>query len=196
MNTPSFEHLSKLTSLTPHTIYLVGGSVRDLVIGIQNVKDIDLIIHSGSEHVARAFADKISGSFFVLDEERRITRVVKRQDREMLQFDFSDFEGPDLAADLGRRDFTMNAMAIDLREFIKTGSLAGIVDPFNGREDLKKSVIRSVKAQAFDHDPLRLLRAVRFAATLGFTIEPETADQIRKRAGLVSNRTIASRLSA
>ncbi len=186
MNMLLNQFLSQLLSLTPQKIYLVGGSVRDLLIGIKDIKDIDLIMPTGSEDVARAFADKIGGSFFFLDEERRITRVVKQQNSETLQFDFSNFEGPDLQADLARRDFTMNAMALDLREYIDTKSLTNVIDLFNGREDLKKKLIRAVRPEAFDEDPLRLLRAVRFASSLGFMIEESTKEQIRNRAGRVT----------
>jgi tRNA nucleotidyltransferase/poly(A) polymerase len=186
MNLPAFTCLSQLIPLTPQTIYLVGGSVRDLLIGIQDIKDIDILIPSGSESGARAFADKIGGTFFFLDEERKITRVVKQTDGEIIQFDFTSFEGPDLAADLGRRDFTVNAMALDLREFIQNKCLDSLIDLFHGREDIKNKLIRVVKPEVLDEDPLRLLRAVRFAASLGFTIEEGTKEQIRSRAALVT----------
>ncbi|HEY6011727.1 MAG TPA: hypothetical protein VIX18_09670, partial [Nitrospirota bacterium] len=75
MNASTRALLSHLSQLTPQTIYLVGGSLRDLLIGDQDMKDIDLLMPSGSEDVARAFADRIKGSFFFLDEERKITRV-------------------------------------------------------------------------------------------------------------------------
>jgi tRNA nucleotidyltransferase/poly(A) polymerase len=167
-------YLSKLSSLTPHPVYLVGGSVRDLLIGAQDIKDIDVLIPSGSEDVARSFADAIRGSFFFLDEERKITRIVKHTDSGIIQFDFTNFEGPDLNADLGRRDFTMNAMALDLRAFIATASLDGLIDPLHGKEDVKNRLIRVTRPGVLNEDPLRLLRAVRFAATLGFTIEAGT----------------------
>jgi len=186
MNIPAFTYLSNLVSLTSQKIHLVGGSVRDLLLGIKDIKDIDLVIPSGSEDIARAFADKINGTFFFLDEERGITRVVKQQDGQTLQFDFSNFEGPDLQADLARRDFTMNAMALDLREFIDARSLTNVIDLFHGREDIKKKLIRVVRPEAFDEDPLRLLRAVRFAATLGFTVEDRTAEQIHNRSGRIA----------
>ena len=86
MNSPFWTYLSALPSLTPHQIYLVGGSVRDLLIGKQDIKDIDLLIPSGSEDVARRFADTIGGSFFFLDEERKITRIVKHTDAGIIQF--------------------------------------------------------------------------------------------------------------
>ncbi len=186
MNAPTVTYLSDLALLTPQPIYLVGGSVRDLLLGIQNIKDIDLLMPSGSEIAARAFADKIGGSFFFLDEERKITRVVKNEAGEVIQFDFTNFEGPDLNADLSRRDFTVNAMAMDLRQFIEKKSLDGLIDLFDGREDVGQKLIRVTKPQVLDEDPLRLLRAVRLAAVLGFNIEKNTAKEIASRAGLVA----------
>ena len=186
MMTPSTTYLAQLISLTPQPIYLVGGSVRDLLIGKKDIKDIDLVIPVGSESVARVFADKIAGSFFFLDEERKITRVVKHTDEGAIQFDFTNFEGQDLNADLGRRDFTINAMALDLRQFVKDQTLENIIDPFHGKEDVANKLLCTVKPEVLDEDPLRLLRAARFATTLGFTIEEGTAEQIRKRAKLIT----------
>lgn len=186
IDTPALQFLNELLSLTRQPVFLVGGSVRDLLLGKQDIKDIDLLMPSGSESVARQFADRIGGSFFFLDEERKITRVVKRTDREIIQFDFTSFEGPDLAADLGRRDFTVNAMALDLREFIARNSLDGLVDPFHGKDDLARKLVRVVSPEALEEDPLRLLRAVRFSATLGFTIEDVTIGHIRQRSKLVA----------
>ena len=79
MNAPAFKLLSELPSLTSQPIYLVGGSVRDLLITNQLFKDLDLMMPSGSETVARSFAAKIDGSFFFLDEDRKITRVIKKR---------------------------------------------------------------------------------------------------------------------
>src|SRR5512143_1518984 len=176
------QYLSRLLSLTSGQIYLVGGSVRDLLAGGREIKDIDLLMPSGSEDTARAFADAVGGSFFFLDEERRITRVVKPESGGVLQFDFMNFEGPDLLADLGRRDFTVNAMALALREFIVRETVDGLVDPFGGRSDVRDRMIRVVRPGALDEDPLRLLRATRLAATLGYRIEEATAAHIRQRA--------------
>lgn len=186
MTPRTLEYLSRLITLTAQPVYLVGGSVRDLLIGLQDIKDIDLVMPAGSESVARHFADTIGGSFFFLDEERKITRLVKQSDGGTIQFDFTNFEGPDLAADLGRRDFTMNAMALDLREFIKDQSLGKMIDLFHGREDVTSRLVRAVKPEVLDEDPLRLLRAVRFAASLGFTIEDKTKTDIKIRAVLIA----------
>jgi tRNA nucleotidyltransferase/poly(A) polymerase len=186
MNALILSLLQQLESLTSQPIYLVGGSLRDLLAGMENIKDIDLVMPSGSEHVARAFADLIGGSFFVLDEERKITRVVKRDPESTLQFDFTNFEGPDLMADLARRDFTVNAMAVDLRRFLETDTLAGIVDPFDGRADVRQKLVRVSDPKVLDDDPLRLLRAARIAATLGYRIEGSTAGHIKSRADLIA----------
>ena len=186
MTPQTLEYLSQIIPLTSHPICLVGGSVRDLLIGLRDIRDIDIVMPADSEAVARHFADVIGGSFFFLDEARKITRVVRSTDGGMLQFDFTNFEGPDLAADLGRRDFTMNAMALDLREFLKNRSLEKVIDPFHGREDVKNRLIRVTKPGVLDEDPLRLLRAVRFVAALGFIIEGATRDHISSRAFLVT----------
>jgi poly(A) polymerase len=186
MNDPALTNLARLAGITSVPVYLVGGTIRDLLIGNQTIKDIDLLMPSGSEDVARSFADVIGGSFFFLDEERRITRVVKHEADGIVQFDFTNFEGRDLRADLARRDFTVNAMAIDLKAFLAQGSLDSLIDPFNGSEDVRQKLIRVADPRVLDDDPLRLLRAVRFAATLGFSIETGTAAHIRYRADLVT----------
>jgi poly(A) polymerase len=186
MEIPAVTYFTQLIPLTSQKIYIVGGSVRDLLIGKQDIKDIDLVMPSGSENIARSFAAKINGSFFFLDEERKTTRVVKHTNGEFIQFDFNNFEGPDLTADLSRRDFTVNAMALDLRGFMRSNSFYGLIDLFNGAKDIKDMLIRVVKPEVLDEDPLRLLRAVRFEATLGFTIESVTAEHIRNRSKLIT----------
>jgi len=180
MNPSFLPYAAQLCALIPGDIYLVGGSIRDLLMRNADIKDIDLVMPSGAELVSRAFADKINGSFFFLDEVRKVTRVVKPVDDGILQFDFANVEGPGIIADLGRRDFTMNAMAIDLRVFIANGALDQLIDPFNGKSDVRDRTIRMVKPEVLDEDPLRLMRAVRFAATLGFAIEEETHTRIRQ----------------
>jgi tRNA nucleotidyltransferase/poly(A) polymerase len=179
-------YLPRLLPLASQPLYLVGGSVRDLFLNQPDIKDIDILIPAGSQNVARAFADAIGASFFYLDEERKITRVVKRGEGEAIQFDFTDVIGPDLPADLRRRDFTMNAMALDLRQFLETGSTAAVIDLFDGRRDIENRLVRVTAPEVLDEDPLRMLRAVRFAAVLGFEIDGETADRIRERSALVT----------
>ncbi len=181
MNPSTHTWLSQLLTLFSQDVYLVGGLVRDLVIGRNDVKDIDILMPAESEAIARVFADRIGGSFFFLDETRNISRVVKQNDHEFIQFDFANFEGPDVQTDLGRRDFTINAMALDLRQFIARGSIDALIDPFHGIQDVHDKLIRVTRPEVLDDDPLRLIRAVRFYATLGFAIEDSTAAHIRQR---------------
>lgn len=180
------EYLSLILSLADAPVYLVGGTVRDLVLKAAGMKDIDIVMQTGSSILARRFADAVSGSFFFLDQERGMSRVIRHESDRSIQFDFADFIGPDLHADLGRRDFTMNAMAVELGDYIGRGMDACVIDPFLGREDIQSRTIRVVRPDVLDDDPLRLLRAVRFSAQLGFTIEHGTAEHIRSRSHLIS----------
>ena len=193
MNQAARQYLSQLLALSPQAMYLVGGSIRDLIIGREDIKDIDILMQADSETVARNFADRIEGSFFFLDEARNISRVIKRVGHDSMQFDFTNFDGPDLYADLGRRDFTINAMALDLRAFVAEQAINGLVDPFSGKDDIGLKIIRMVRPDALDEDPLRLLRAVRFAVTLGFSIEKTSAEHIRQRSVLM-NRPAPERI--
>lgn len=160
--------------------------MRDLLLKATEMKDIDIVMQSGSARVAQRFADAINGSFFFLDQGRGMSRVVRHESGRPIQFDFADFIGPDLHADLSRRDFTMNAMAVELRDYLSQGMDADIIDPFSGRDDIQNLMIRVVRPDVLDDDPLRLLRAVRFAAQLRFTIEPKTAAYIMRRSHLIS----------
>lgn len=180
------QHLQTLRDLCAGPVYLVGGTVRDLLLDSGEIKDIDVVLARGSVEASRVFADASGGSFFFLDEERRITRVMVPSADLQLQFDFAPLEGSDLLTDLGRRDFTMNAMALDLGAYLRAGASADIVDPFQGRSDIGSRTIRAVAPRVLDEDPLRLLRAVRFTATLGFSIAPETQHLIRERAAAIT----------
>jgi|GEM_PF-112928 len=101
-------------------------------------------------------------------------------------FDFTGMAGRGIAEDLSRRDFTFNAMAVNLQEFFKTGKME-IIDPFNGMKDLQKCIVRMVNEKSFRDDPLRLLRAFRFSAALDFCIDGKTARAIASYARLIRN---------
>jgi tRNA nucleotidyltransferase/poly(A) polymerase len=145
-------------------------------------KDVDLVVPEGAIPVARQLADATSGAFYVLDRDTDAARIVYPQLAGFV-VDVAAMRGPDIVADLRLRDFTINAMAIDVRELMDPK--APILDPCNGREDLSKGILRATHAQAFLRDPARLLRAVRFAAQLGLAIEPETQRWIERDAGLL-----------
>ena len=174
--------------------YLVGGFIRDWLLGKQT-NDIDIAIEGNALNIAKAVAENFNGKFVLLDEVNGIARVVigeeqrlegdtsiplylARDTRDVWYFDFSSFIG-DIESDLARRDFTIDAMAVELGKLEENCQLKPI-DPFHGREDLKNGTIRAVSEQVFASDAARLLRAVRLAAELEFSIEPNTETLIHQ----------------
>ena len=152
--------------------WLVGGSVRDLLMG-RPVTDIDLVVDGDPGRAARALARRRGGSPFPLSERHGAWRVVNGGPT----VDVAGCRGGSIADDLGQRDFTINAIAMPL-----DGGDA--IDPYGGRDDLRAERIRLVSAQVFDDDPLRLLRLGRIAHELGFVIDRPARGRARERAAL------------
>ena len=118
--------------------------------------------------------------FYVLDEAFDTARVIVSSNegvRDVL--DFSSFRGNDLESDLRSRDFTINALAFDIRN-------ETILDPLNGSSDIRSKIIRACSETSFKDDPIRILRAVRQAAAFGFKIDPVTRKAMKQAAGSTS----------
>jgi len=159
--------------------YLVGGYVRDLLLGRES-HDVDFAVEGDALALARAVADWMRGSFVLLDDERGTGRVVTRDEHgQRLFVDFTVLQGRDITVDLSRRDFTIDAIALDIND------LSQCIDPCDGRGDLEVRLVRAVSEAVFRDDPLRTLRAVRLAAELSLRIEPRTEELIRRDAGLI-----------
>ena len=154
--------------------YLVGGAVRDLLLGRNEVVDFDFVVPDNGLTVARRVANGLQAAFYPLDTERGTGRVVCDTPDGKIYLDFASFRGPDLESDLADRDFTINAMAMSL-----TGS-PQLIDPLQGQQDLRQQHIRAVSPEAFRHDPVRVLRAVRQAAEFNFTVTPDTENYLRQ----------------
>lgn len=152
--------------------YLVGGAVRDLLLGREKIVDFDFAVPSDGVTVARQVADKLKAAFYPLDPERGTGRVVCDTEPPFgppqVYLDFATFRGPTLEADLVDRDFTINAIALDVRDPLQ------LIDPMQGQLDLVSGQIRATSAHAFAHDPVRVLRAIRQAVGFGFSIETST----------------------
>jgi len=174
----SLQVLAELAAARNLEVYLVGGTVRELALG-QISPDLDLAVSAQTLELARELAQTLGGTFVLLDEQERTARVVWRQ--EIL--DLAEFRGTGLEGDLRGRDFTLNALAMDLEAVLGRRPLE-LIDPLGGLADLKQGLIRMVAAENLAYDPLRLLRAYRFAATHGFRLNPETAAAIAQYAGL------------
>ncbi|QLE58316.1 CCA tRNA nucleotidyltransferase [Nostoc sp. TCL26-01] len=160
----------------PQPTYMVGGAVRDAILGrSREYWDLDFVISSDAVKVARAIARHYQAGFVLLDPVRKIARVVFPQ----ATADFAQQEGDSVETDLHRRDFTINAIAYNPHT-------QEIIDPLNGYADLQAGLLRMVSPANLADDPLRLLRAYRQAAQLGFTIEPKTQTTIRSLASQLS----------
>lgn len=155
-------------------VYLVGGWVRDRLLGRPNY-DLDLAVSGDGLHLARRLANAFDGAYYPLDEERCTGRAIMDDEQgRRLMVDVARFRGPGLAADLADRDFTINALAIDVR------TPEEIIDHHGGRADLEAGLIRPVSDAILSNDPIRALRAVRQAAQLGFRLAPKTEALIRR----------------
>ncbi|MBI4643583.1 MAG: HD domain-containing protein [Deltaproteobacteria bacterium] len=168
----SLQVLGELAGARGVKVYLVGGTVRELALG-RAAPDLDLAVSAQALDLARDLAAGLKGTFVLLDEKERTARVVWQG--EIL--DLAEFRAPTLKGDLQARDFTINALALDLEAVLGERPLE-LIDPWGGLEDLAQGLIRVVRPQNFQEDPLRLLRAYRFAATHGFSLTPETGAAI------------------
>ena len=144
---------------------LVGGAVRDGLLGrLANRLDLDVVVPGDAISLSRALARRHGGSCVVLDGDRSIARVVLHG----WTLDLARCMGPDLETDLGRRDYSINAMALALSE------PRDLLDPHGGLKDLERGELRAIRETNLLEDPLRLLRGIRLACELGFAIEPQT----------------------
>ena len=172
-------YLHDLISLAENSqasLYLVGGTVRDSLLQ-RGYSDYDFT-SSKAVQIAKDFSEKHPSKLVPLDDTpgRQTYRVALE---EKLYFDFSQMQGNTLEEDLGKRDFTINAMGWALKDFLEN-DLDQIVDPYDGRRDLINEVLRMLPGPTFPDDPLRMIRAFRFSHILGFKIEPQTLAEISR----------------
>jgi poly(A) polymerase len=175
-----FTHRDRISHLlTNHGChgYIVGGLIRDMLLDRQT-SDIDIAVDGNALNIAKNVAEEFDGKFVVLDRVNNIARVVIGEEAKQWHLDISSFSG-DIESDLARRDFTINAMAVDLSDFDLNNPLK-LVDPFSGREDLKNKVLRAVSDCIFEQDAARLLRAVRLAMELSLEVDQHTECLIRE----------------
>ncbi len=157
----------------PQPVYIVGGAVRDRLLGlVRQPLDLDLVVETGVMELGRRLAQQLAAGFVVLDAERQIVRLVQAD----FTLDIAQQVGPSIEADLHQRDFTCNAIAIELYQ-------QHWHDPLSGAADIERRQLRMVNPANLDADRLRVIRGYRQAAQLGFVIEPATAAALTARAG-------------
>lgn len=179
---PTFvQRLSDIAALCPllgdEGGWLVGGAVRDMFLG-RPISDIDLAFPGDPTPLARAFARQTGGHWFFLDPQRNQSRVAIRDEDECRTIDFAPLRESDLTGDLRLRDFTINALAIPLKRE-GPGDLLSLPGALS---DLENRILRGCSAGVFNDDPLRVLKGVRHAVTLGFAVEGETLESMRSAA--------------
>ena len=168
-------------------VLLVGGCVRDLLLG-RPVSDLDIMVEGDGRAVAERLADSVGATCRY--DRRFLTAALYLRDGARVDVATTRTESyprpgslPEVAAaaltdDLRRRDFTINAMAA----FLNRGRWGEVLDPFGGRDDLRRRVVRAIHDGSFADDPIRALRAVRFESRLRFHMDAATERLARRTA--------------
>ncbi len=149
--------------------WLVGGTIRDLLDG-QSPGDFDFAFAGDLTPQVKRWAKQQGGHWFWLDKTRNQSRVLFSARR--LQFDFAPLRAEGIAADLSLRDFTINAMALEFKNFPQTD--LRLIDPLNGRQDLEDNILRSCGPGVLRDDPLRTLKGIRHHALRGWCVDSQT----------------------
>jgi len=184
---PLLERLRPLLATEALPVYLVGGAVRDALLGRAS-HDIDLAVAEGAIPLTFRLADALSQPAYALDAERDVGRIIVTGDG--LTLDIARFRGDSLAADLQGRDFTINALALPA-----TGhSVADVIDNHGGRDDLAAGLVRVIHSRSIADDPVRALRAARFAVQFGYALTPDTAAAARAAGPAIPAQSSAERV--
>ncbi|MHB1317764.1 MAG: tRNA nucleotidyltransferase/poly(A) polymerase family protein [Anaerolineae bacterium] len=169
---------------SPVATYLVGGSIRDALRGVPG-GDLDIAVDGAAIRLGRRLADELGGAYYVMDTDHDVGRVIMGCHDDRPHIDLAGLRGKTIADDLRARDLTINAMGMPL-----TSPLGELLDPTGGLADLRRGLIRYAYDRAFVDDPVRMLRAVRMSAGLGFALDKTTRDSI------LTQRPLLTRVSA
>ncbi len=166
-------------------VYLVGGFLRDLILGIDRESpDFDFAISGDVKSISKKFAKSINGSWVSLDDINQTYRVVIKEN-VVIQYDFSALRGDNIIDDLKSRDYTINALGLKVEK--KDLDTKDLIDPCDGLSDLNKKIVRVVSEDNLSSDPLRIFRGVSIASYLDFTIEPLSYKLLQKHCDLIKN---------
>ena len=150
-----------ILSSLPFGSFLVGGYIRDLILGrLNSVIDVDIVVPKNAIKTGKKIADKFEGKFIILDEERDVVRIIFKH----ISIDIASQISPSIDIDLLSRDFSINAIAFSFEE-------KNLIDPSNGIKDLQLAFLRTNSKQNLLNDPLRILRCIRFVSELDFNVD-------------------------
>ena len=157
-------------------VWLVGGALRDHFLHLKQ-PDLDFAVEDRAISLARGLADALEVPCYVLDEQRDAARVMLPGQGTL---DFARLRAPTIEADLRHRDFSMNALAVDLDDPER------LIDPLGGLQDIKDRLLRACSDDSIERDVIRSLRAVRLSAGLKLRLENRTKEQVRQSAAALS----------
>ncbi|MEA3440831.1 MAG: HDIG domain-containing protein [Chloroflexota bacterium] len=183
---PFSDLLEQVRSALPPdiTAYLVGGAVRDALLN-RPVHDLDFALTSRALEAGRRVANVLDGAYYPLDVERQTARVILTPpDGDQQVLDFALLRGADIESDLRDRDFTINAMAVELDD------QATLLDPLKGAADLRNGILHTCSDTAFSDDPIRVLRGIRQASAFDLRIPSQTGMLMRQAVKLIPSVSV------
>ncbi len=165
-----FHNLDLILGFLPKGSYLVGGYIRDIILGRKTEKvDIDIVVPLNSIQIGKKIADNIGSKFIILDEKREVVRIIFNQ----IYIDIANQVSSTIEGDLCSRDFSINSIAFLFDKKC-------LVDPLNGLKDLEISLLRTHSENNLLNDPLRILRCFRFVSELNFKVDFNLITFIKK----------------
>ncbi len=164
--------------------FVVGGSVRDCLLK-NTTDDVDIVIDGSPHEIGPELAAALDGRLVSFDVPRDMIRIVNSSDSSRTDIDVARMVGDSILDDLRRRDFTVDAVAVEMGDALHGD--CSLIDPLNGLDDIDSRTIRVVSDNVFKDDPVRMLRAVRISSETGFDIDPHTRTIIRRDSHLLQN---------
>jgi len=168
-----FHNLDLILGFLPKGSYLVGGYIRDIILGRKTEKlDVDIVVPLNAIEIGKKIADTIGSKFIILDKKREVVRIILNN----IYIDIANQVSSTIEGDLCSRDFSINSIAFLLDKKC-------LVDPLNGLKELEDSLLRTHSEKNLLNDPLRILRCFRFVSELNFKIDLKLVDFIKKNKG-------------
>jgi tRNA nucleotidyltransferase (CCA-adding enzyme) len=168
-----FHNLNFVLGFLPNGSYLVGGYIRDIILGRKPEKvDVDIVVPLNAVEIGKKIANSIGSKFIILDEKREVVRIILNH----IDIDIANQVSSTIEGDLRSRDFSINSIAFLLDKKC-------LFDPLNGLKDLKISLLRTHSEENLLNDPLRILRCCRFVSEFSFKIDLKLINFIKKNKG-------------
>ncbi len=171
--TIKIHNLDLIFGFLPKGSYLVGGYIRDIILGRKTEKlDVDIVVPLNAIEIGKKIADNIGSKFIILDKKREVVRIILNN----IYIDIANQVSSSIEGDLCSRDFSINSIAFLFDK-------KSLFDPLNGLKDLEISLLRTHSENNLINDPLRILRCFRFVSELNFKIDLKLVDFIKKNKG-------------